>query len=273
MTTDTRTLDVVTVDPMDDRPVYKQIADWIREQIDRGDLRPGDRLPSETELLTAFAASRSTVRHALEQLTNEGHVQPLRGRGVFVRPQIQPRRLIIRDPSNFVMRQRDLLTRPMIEDAEAQGFAYTQRIRALEEVPAPRDVAADLQVEPGTPVFVRRRLVLYRGDDPGSVLSPAKLADSYLPIDIAVGRIRQPDTGRGGTFARIAESGHRLTHFVERVLFRMPHPDESRLLRLGAGIPVIDQTRVAYAGERPVEVFKAVLAGDRHELEYRIPAR
>ena len=112
----------------------------------------------------------------------------------------------------------------------------------------------------------------YVGNSDGAA-APTKLADSYLPSDIAVGRIREPDTGPGGTYARIEEAGHRLTHFDERVLFRMPDPEECRRLRLGAGIPVIDQTRIAHAGERPVEVFKAVMAGDKHELEYRIPAR
>lgn len=161
----------------------------------------------------------------------------------------------------------------MLEDAEAQGFTIEQRILALEEVPAPDDVAGDLRTGPGTPVFVRRRLLLVRNDEGGGELAPAKLADSYLPLDVAVGRLRDVDTGPGGTYARIREAGHRITHFDERVLFRMPDPHECHLLRLGPGIPVIDQTRIARANTRAVEVFKAVLAGDRHELEYRIPVR
>ena len=39
------------LDPSDDRPVYRRIADALREAIESGELAPGDKLPSETELM------------------------------------------------------------------------------------------------------------------------------------------------------------------------------------------------------------------------------
>jgi len=255
------------VDPLDDRAVYKQVADQLRGLLDRRELRPGDKLPSESALMRQFGTSRATIRNALRRLTHEGRLRTERGVGVFV-PETS--RLVIHDPAEFLRTRDPAEDESTLErDARDQGFGYRQRLRTLDEVPASARVATLLRVQPGERVFARERLVLTRFD--GEPWAPAKIANSYLPLDVAVGRIREPDTGRGGTYARIKEAGYRLTHFDEHLLFRMPDPGEARSLRLGTGVPVIQQTRVAYAGERPVECFLAVLAGDRNAIEYRIP--
>jgi GntR family transcriptional regulator len=262
-------MNVPPVDPLDDRAVYKQIADHLRDLIDEGELGPGDKLPSETALMRLLDTSRATVRNALDALASEGRVQSRRGVGVFV---TDTRRIVIRDPAHLHRgRTADERQNPHVRDAALQGFEYTQQPIRCVEVQADRRVAQLLDVAPGDTVFARKRLVRLKRPD-GERFEPAKIANSYLPLDVAVGRLREPDSGPGGTYARIRELGHRLTHFVEQLVFRMPDPTEMRRLRLGSGIPVIDHTRVAYAGGRPVECFLAVLAGDKNELEYRIPA-
>ena len=55
---------------MGHKPLYRQIADRIREQIARGELKPGDALPTESALQTEFGVSRVTVRQALRQLVD-----------------------------------------------------------------------------------------------------------------------------------------------------------------------------------------------------------
>lgn len=254
------------VDPLDDRAVYKQIADQLRALLDDGELRAGDKLPSESALMRRFGTSRSTIRNALAQLTQEGRVRTERGVGVFV---ADPKRLIIHDSARFLReRSADERESPLERDAHEQGFDYRQAV-TLGEIPAPEQVATLLRLATADQVFARRRVVSTRHQ--GARWEPAKIADSYLPLDVATGRIRERDTGPGGTYARIRDAGHQLTHFDEHLIFRMPDPSEARTLRLGPGVPVIDQTRVAYAGDRPVECFLAVLAGDKHQIEYRIP--
>jgi DNA-binding FadR family transcriptional regulator len=68
------------VDPMSDRPVYRQIADSLRGAIERGELAPGDRLPSESQLMERFGVAQGTVRNALGQLRGEGLVIAEHGR-------------------------------------------------------------------------------------------------------------------------------------------------------------------------------------------------
>ncbi|HWI74690.1 MAG TPA: FCD domain-containing protein [Baekduia sp.] len=63
------------------------MAAAIREQILAGELRPGDRLPSETRLAQQADVSRSTVREALRTLQEAGYVERASPRIMVVRPQ------------------------------------------------------------------------------------------------------------------------------------------------------------------------------------------
>lgn len=261
------------IDRGSDRPAYKQIADLLRDQIDSGRVGPGRRLPSESDLMAATGVSRATVRRGLGLLINEGRAESRPGEGVFAAGE--PKRLVIRDPATALTAFRSRTPRPvgpMAPAAELQGFEYDLKVLARDNVPAGSIVAERLRVDEGTVVFVRRRLVRVRVAESDLPFRHAKLADSYIPLDLAYGRIRYEHTGPGGLYARIEDQGIVLTHFAEELTFRMPRPHETRLLRLAPGVPVIQQTRVAFAGERPVECFRAVLAGDLHEFEYRIDA-
>lgn len=73
------------IDPSADRAVFRQLADLLREQIENGELGPGDPLPSELRLVQEHAISRTTVRQAIAQLRTEGLVSVDRPRGTFVR--------------------------------------------------------------------------------------------------------------------------------------------------------------------------------------------
>lgn len=271
---------ITPVDPLDDRAIYKQIADQLRDLIEAGVLPPGGKLPSESALMKRFGTSRQTIRNGLDELAREGRVYSRRGVGVFVSPHATfevdaPQRLVMRDPVKYLRHDRmhaDDEPRFIPEDARRQGFDYdSQSSLRVREVEASARVANLLGIGAGTPVFARERVVRLRPSDDDGHLSPAKIANSYLPLDVAVAAIREVDTGPGGTYARIEEAGHALTHFDEQLVFRMPDPTERWQLRLGPGVPVIDHTRVAWSGERPVECFLSVLAGDKYEFEYQIP--
>jgi GntR family transcriptional regulator len=67
-------------------PAYAQLADILRERIERGQLAPGDPLPSETTLQQEYEVSRGTVRRAVEMLRDHGLVVTVQGRGTFVKP-------------------------------------------------------------------------------------------------------------------------------------------------------------------------------------------
>lgn len=65
-------------------PVHRRLHDELLERIRRGELRPGDRFPSENEIIAAYGVSSTTARRALYDLTREGFLVRVRGRGSFV---------------------------------------------------------------------------------------------------------------------------------------------------------------------------------------------
>ena len=69
---------------VESRRLYQQIADQIRELIDRGGFEPGTRLPPERDLALQLGVSRPSLREALIALDVEGRVEVRSGSGVYV---------------------------------------------------------------------------------------------------------------------------------------------------------------------------------------------
>lgn len=65
-------------------PMYKQIINILNEQIENGELNPGDKLPSEAELMERYQVSRITIRSAISELEEDGLVVRSRGKGTFI---------------------------------------------------------------------------------------------------------------------------------------------------------------------------------------------
>ena len=73
----------VHFDPNGSEPLYKQLASHLREKIIRGEILPGEKLPSESEMLSFYNVGRLTIRNALSLLVSEGLLSKAQGRGTF----------------------------------------------------------------------------------------------------------------------------------------------------------------------------------------------
>ncbi|BFV58078.1 GntR family transcriptional regulator [Kitasatospora sp. CMC57] len=253
----------MTINPNDPRSPSRQIADSLRERISRNELAPGAALPSERELVAEFGTAPQTARQAVALLKAEGLVVGVRGKGVFVREKPP----IIRVGSDRVARHhRDSGKAAFQAEVEAAGLQWRQEMLEMADVPAPAWVAEWFGIEAGATVFVRRRRTWIEN-------YPTQLADSYFQLHTVEGTaIREENTGPGGSYKRLEEKGYRLTKFREEIEARMPTPDESSALRLVPGTPVAELHRIAFVGDDPVEVFRSVMAADRHVFAYEFPA-
>lgn len=72
-------------------PIYKQLADLIREQIERGELKAGDPVPSEAKLEQDYEIARTTARRVARELREQGVAYTIQGEGTFVGPPTAPR--------------------------------------------------------------------------------------------------------------------------------------------------------------------------------------
>lgn len=65
----------------ENQPLYIQLRDMIKGQIESGILKPGDKVPSETALQKSFNVSRVTVRKAIEELVRNNYLIKLQEKG------------------------------------------------------------------------------------------------------------------------------------------------------------------------------------------------
>lgn len=256
-------LELGQVDKSADTPAFKQIAQGIREAVSSGRLKPGDKIPSESQLMEHFAVARMTVRQALADLRAEGLLRSEHGRGVFVRDRPVVRRVA---SDRFARRHREEGQAAFLAEAEGVGTPSVDEIEVGSEV-ASADVREALGLPARSKVVARRRRYLMDQQ-------PVELAQSYVPHVIANGtKIAERDSGPGGIYARLEELGHLLAEFSEEVAARMPTPEERRRLQLPTGTPVLTVRRIAFdRNGTAVELTDTVKAAPSYILEYRFPA-
>ena len=75
----------MTFQPIKTKKIYEEIMEQIRQMIAQGDLKPGDKLPSERELADTLGVSRTSVREALTALGALGIIDVKSGEGTFIR--------------------------------------------------------------------------------------------------------------------------------------------------------------------------------------------
>jgi GntR family transcriptional regulator len=250
------------LDPVSGVPVYRQIAEGLRVRIASGDLQPGDRLPSESQLMETYSAARATVRQAVGLLRSEGLVLAEQGRGAFVRGHPPVRRMA---HDRFARRHRKEGKAAFL--AEMEGRRPEVEVIYVGPDAAPAGIADRLRLAEGDKVLRRSRRYFDGGQ-------PLEIATSYIPWSLAEGTaMLDQNPGAGGVYARIEEQGHELSRFSEDVTARMPTMDEARALALPLGTPVLHLVRTAYdLDDRPVEVCDTTMSADRYVLSYELPA-
>ena len=177
-------------------PIYRQIAEDLREQIESGELQPGQQLQTELELRKRYGASRNTVRDAIKWLMNLGLVETRPGQGTFVVEKFDP----------FVS---TLSGDPGTGDGVIYQFQVSKHGRTPSSSPvqvetqkAGAEVAAELQLPEGTAVISRheKRFI----DD-----TPWSMQTSFYPRGLAVqgaDRLSLPDNIQEGAVLYLAET-------------------------------------------------------------------
>jgi len=106
---------------MDAGPIFEQIGRNVREMLARGDLRPGEKLPSARDLAATLSVNPNTIVHAYGELEAGGIIEKRRGLGTFVRedaPVETMRRDMLKEiAETFVNEMRRL----GVEDEEAMA--------------------------------------------------------------------------------------------------------------------------------------------------------
>jgi GntR family transcriptional regulator len=123
---------------MSRRPAHAQIADRLLAAIERGELSPGDRLPTERDLAAELGVSRMTLRQALGALVDRGLLVRLSGRrgGTWVaRPRLERDLGTFSGLSEQLRRQGVEAGAVVLSAAEADGAVEVVRVRLADGEP------------------------------------------------------------------------------------------------------------------------------------------
>lgn len=246
------------------QPASRRIANELRSAIERGELSPGDKLPSERALAEQYGAARNTAREAIRLLAEQGLVTAKHGRGVFVR---EPQRLFRFGGDRYSLKHRETGLTPFRLEAKRQGKSARIDVVSIARETPPRDIAERLGVPGDTESVVHRENHYFADDEPVQIVS------TYLRWEEAQGTIlMQPKTGSHGIYGRLEELGHVMTRVRDEISARMPTPEEAATLRLLPGVPVLEVLHTSLDQElRPFEVSRYVHRADQTGLLYELP--
>jgi GntR family transcriptional regulator len=155
-------------------PLYYQLQEVLREDIDTGNWQPGEMLPSEAELEAQFGVSRTVIRKALDVLTADGQVIRQKGRGTVVAP---PKLLYEAVASAREWRHEDLAQRAVLSE-----------VIDVRQVVAGSNLGALLRVSPASRLFEITAVA--------AVDHPVSLTQAYVRCD-ATPELEAASAGNG----------------------------------------------------------------------------
>lgn len=227
-------------------PLYYQLAEWLREQIQTGLLKAGAQLPSERELSEQFGISRMTVRQAIAYLGHEGVLLVKQGVGTFVS---EPK--LAHDTLHLLG-----FTEEMIQ----QGGVAISRVLEQRVIQVPVGVARGLNLASTQTVLKIVRLRL-------AGQTPLLLETIFIPALLCPG-LEDEDLTTTSLYALLERHyGLRLRYARQSLEATIANDYESDLFGVEPGTPMILVEGVTSTDQnQPVEYFKAIYRGDRFKF-------
>jgi DNA-binding GntR family transcriptional regulator len=222
---------------------YGGIADHFRRQIADGELAPGDRLPPLREVMAEFQVAAQTASRAYNQLKAEGLTEARRGGGT-----------VVADSGSTNI---DARVRNWVATGRALSSGETSKIIGLGIVAADESIANRLEVEPGSQVFMRRRVVS-RND------APVHLTTSFYPLDVieATPELTEPVSTGSSRELAAERLGAKQDQVLEEVTSRAATEDEKEQLGLTGQFAVTQVMRTVWlTNGKIIEVAVKVCTG------------
>ncbi|MGH3294827.1 MAG: GntR family transcriptional regulator [Trebonia sp.] len=246
---------------MAEQPLYQQIAEDLRKQVEDGTLAPGSQLPTELDLREQYSASRNTIRDAVKRLSSQGLIETKPGRGTFVTSR--------RDP--FV----SVLTAQPDQLSVGEGAAYLSTVGAVDRMasmttpkveiqPARTVIAARLRVAPGTQVVSRHQERFIDG-------FPWSLQTSFYPMEFmtrgATRLLMAEDIEEGAVQYLSDKLGLSQIGYRDWITARTCDSNEQTFFRILHDSTVFEIFRTAFDQDKnPMRVTVTVFPTDRNQF-------
>jgi GntR family transcriptional regulator len=248
---------------MAQQPMYQQIADDLRSQIDSGDLVPDQQLPTELELRKTYDASRNTVRDAIKRLTSLGLVETRPGQGTFVTRKIDPFVTVLtQDAATGYGGGEGATYRSQVEEDRRTPFASQIKVEAKS---APPEIATRLGIGEDDQVVLRHQeryidkvpWSMQTSFFPMEFVTSRQAPDLLIAKDIEEGTVRYLETAMG-----IKQTSYR-----DWITARAPDENEQNFFGIPHDGSVFEIFRTAYDQTgTPMRVTVTVFPADRNQF-------
>ena len=207
-------------------PLYEQIAQQIRKDIEKGSFSSSKRLPSEEELSRTYEVSRITVRRAIKDLVEAGLVEKKQGKGTFIcGPKLQ------KDLKHPATSFTDI--------CKKNGMVASAKVlQAAIVVPKKIKIIERLGLEPGEKAVQIMRL-RYAND------KPLVIEDNYFPLKYAY--LLSMDLENDSMYRYLREE-KKVELVAGDLTLRIAHPDakEARLLGVSRNASLLRMSGFTY---------------------------
>lgn len=237
---------------MEKTPAYVRVYNSLRSRIMENEYAIGDHLPSEPELEKQFMVSRTTVRKAVELLSNEGLVEARQGRGTVV--------------LDYTTTQNINQVSSLSETLERRGIKVYTKNMHIDTIPASAHIARELEIPQGTPVVRIQRLQM--ADDTPIALFRNYLVEEYVP------NIRNYVSTFSHLYDFLEEHyGLLIDSARDRISARSASFEEAEMLKVPIGEALIYLVRVCYSSGRVIGSDHCRIIGSRYEFEIQMNGR
>jgi GntR family transcriptional regulator len=225
-------------------PLYHQLMERLKDSIEKGNWTPGDKIPSENQLMEQFGVSRNTAKKAIEELVQAGILYRIQGKGTFVaKPKLQQSLMGFYSFSKVL---------------KEKGLNPKDIILKIEEVKPTAKTREALQLGEDEHVIEMKRLRCANND-------PYILESSFIPKGVVSDPEQLKNVGEISLYDLFLQQFNivvtRAKEAFEPVLIRA---DESEYLQTEEGSPALLLERTAYDSEGlPVEFCISIVRGDR----------
>ena len=223
-------------------PLYEQLMNAIRSDIDSGIFKAGEKMPTEMELEAKYKVSRITVRRAIKELCDEEILVKKQGKGTFVLQNLSP--IPLAGNVGF----HDFF--------ESRGMKVYSKLVEKKIVKVKKSIAEDLRITSDDDVLYLRR-ILYTNDEP-------KMVDlNYIPLKLYPALYEKID----GDFSlfRILKSEYGAESYQQYKVLKVKASDAelSEQLKVKEGAPLFDMYKVSYMlNGTPMHVSISYIGGE-----------
>jgi len=228
-------------------PLYLQVSEWIRENIYKGDLTTGDRVPSENQIMEMLGVSRGTVKKAVTMLVNEGLLVQVQGKGTFVKSENISYSL-----------GEGLLS--FAESLESQHLNFETKVIESRLDVASKLVASKLGIETGAPILYLKRVRSVEGEK-------VMLIENRINIAHCPG-IENIDFNSNNLFPTVERlSGKKIASSESRYAAKIIGAERGHYLEVHEDAPVLHLEQIVYFEKNiPLEFGNVWLKSDKYYL-------